>query len=229
MRKRHPLENPSLTPYGFVFPSWQERLKHKQPPNMTWLNEENIMGRIWDRANRANAPKPLPAETILHDILPSLKTANRLASGDFMFNGLPYLTRDILVLSSFMQWFGTGVGRCFLESAVPSWDVPANGYIGEWEFLIKLKIEQQRWEPIANVVHVCTDDCDKIRSLNGSCHRSSAQIMPRDRAVVEGLLRWLGKQAGRAFIAEFQRRKKNAWNAARSRQKAEWKVQSLVV
>lgn len=214
MRQHHPLENPSLAPYGFVFPLRQKRLEY-QPLVEHWVNEEKLMARLWDRWNRSNAPRPLPVQTIIHDILPSLATANRLTAGDFLHDGLPYLSRDVLVLSSMLCWFGTNFGRSFLETDISRFGIP--GYHPAREFRIKLARKMKKVDIVAHVTHVCNARCGTVRSIVGDCYHESGEVSVRDRAVVDGLMRWLASRAGRAFIAEFTRRKESAWEAARER------------
>jgi len=225
MRQHHPLENPSLAPYGFVFPSGQARLEYKPKTNPFWVNEEKIAARIWDRWNRANAPKPLPVQTIVHEILPGLASANRITAGDFWHNDLPYLTRDILVLSRTVQWLGTNNGRCFLETDISRLSIA--GFHPEREFRIKFAMEQM--DMIALLMHVCTPRCETVRMLyyNG-CYYNNNDVSLRDRTVVDGLMRWLGRREGRAFIAEFMARKRSAWDAVNDRQKKEWETKKFI-
>ena len=215
MRQHHPLENPSLAPYGFVFPNRQERLRWHPQPYSGSVNLERIIGRLWDRHNRSKAEKSLPVQTIIHDILPGQATANRIEKADFLHEGLPYLTRDILVLSSAMQWFGTNVGGCFLEADISS----KPGFHPEREFLMKCEREMElnHFDLPPFFVHICTERCrsQPLSFMGQRCYYDD-QASARDRAVVDGLMRWLSRPAGRSFIAEYQRRKKNAFEAARS-------------
>ncbi len=224
MQQHHPLENPSLTPYGFVFPGGQKRLEYK-PTTSCCVNVEKIAARIWDRWNRTNAPKPLPVQTIIHEILPGLASANRITNGDFWHNGLPYLTRDILVLSRTVQWLGSNNGLCFLGTDISHSSI--HGFHPEREFRIKFAMEKM--DMVALLMHICTPRCNVVHSLyyNG-CYYNANDVSSRDRAVVDGLMRWLGKRAGRAFIAEFKKRKKNAWDTVREREEKEWKTKGWI-
>lgn len=213
MERGHPLENPSLAPYGFVFPLQRGRLDYRPQANASWINEEKVMARLWDRCNRANAPRPLPVQTIVHEILPSQASASRITNGDFWYEGLPYLARDILVLSSTLQWFGTNGGRCFLETDVSRFSIP--GFHPGREFRIKLARKMRKRDMVAFWTHVCTPRCE---SGHRHCCDSRA-VLPRDRAVVDGLMFWLDRNAGRAFLAEFALRKRNKWNAANERRR----------
>ncbi len=217
MLQRHPLQNPSLAPYGFVFPYYKTRLEFQPKEHPFWVNEEKIAGRVWDRCNRANAPKPLPVQTIIHEILPGQKSANRITAGDFWHDGLPYQARDILMLSTAVQWFGTNCGRCFLETDISGDSIP--GFHPEREFLIKLA--KEHFDLAAHLAHECSERC-KVHRLFAryGCYFAEKDVTPRDRAVLDGLMRWLGRKPGRAFAVEFTKRKKNAWADAHKRMQA---------
>lgn len=215
---QHPLENPSLAPYGFVFPHYQTRLKYK-PITDCFINSEKIILKHWDKRNRAKALQPLPVQTIIHEILPAQASANRIIKGDFQYEDLPYLTRDILVLSSIIQWFGTNVGSCFLERLYS--DISCKpSFHPEREFRMKLAKEMQRRDMVAFWTHICTSRCDRVRSFPyDGCYYDSHEVSTRDRAVVDGLMRWLGRNAGRAFIAEYLTRIRNVRDASYKRQR----------
>jgi hypothetical protein len=166
---------------------------------------------------------PLPAETIIHVILPGLASANRLTSGDFSHGGLPYLTRDVLVLSSTLQWLGTNVGRCFLEEDISQ--KRTRRYHPEREFVIKLDLMEKEKcrDMVSFFTHVCTPQCTKSGSFwSDGCVYKKGDSHTRDRAVVDGLMRWLGQESGRAFLAEYATRKKSAWNAVHESQRKAW-------
>ncbi len=149
----------------------------------------------------------------------SQAAVNRLIKGDFQFDGLPYLTRDILVLSSTVQWFGTNVGWCFIET-----DISRDpGFHPEREFLIKFAKEMERKDMVAFLTHVCTPRCfhEALSWFIGGCYVDGETVFPRDRAVIDGLMRWLGRKAGRTFIADYTVRKENAWNAADNQRRQE--------
>lgn len=196
--QHHPLEDPSLAPFGFVSPHSRKRLRWKHPGHL--INPDLLPARFWESLHRASAPRPYPIETIVHEILPSMATANRFTNGDFDFGGLPYLSRDVLVLSTIVQWFGTSCGRDFLVH--PSGDYQDNVFVlapyhSEREFVWKLEYERRRREDVLAIL------------LFGPEH-DPGSVTRRDRALAEGLMRWLGKQAGRAFITELERRRQQA-------------------
>ena len=159
---QHPLENPSLAPCGFVFPYYRQRLKFRPEDVKHFFNREKAIAKIWDRLNRTDAQKPTPVQTIVHEILPAQASVNRITKGDFCFGDLPYLTRDILVLSTAIQWFGTNCGNCFIETDISR----HSGFHPEREFLTKFAQEKHYGKGlIAMWVHVCTSHCEKSQSV----------------------------------------------------------------
>jgi|ETNmetMinimDraft_33_1059910.scaffolds.fasta_scaffold12808_3 hypothetical protein len=222
---QHPLENPSLAPYVFVFLFYQKRLKYK-PTTGFFVNREKIIAKLWDKCNRASAPRPLPVQTIIHEILPAQASANRIFKSDFTHDDLPYLTRDILVLSSVIQWLGTNVGSCFLEclyhdiSRQPS-------FHPEREFRMKLAKEMRHVDMVAFWTHICTSRCNTVHLFPyGSCYYDSHEVSTRDRAVVDGLMLWLGRNAGRTFVAEYLTRTSKAIDATNKRRWEETRMSS---
>ena len=224
---RHPLVNPSLAPYGFVPPSSRRRLEYKSElPG--YINCERALARLWDKAHRSNASHPRPIETIVHQILPGIARAHRLVAGDFIFDGLPYRSRDILVLSATVQWLGTNVGNSFLETDISkSWQPEIwqwgtrffksqyRYYHPEREFLIKLEKERHArfgtdgLNLPAMIFHECSNRCGSVMGLR-HCYYDPHVPEPRDHVLVEGLMRWLAMPAGRAFIAAYQARRARA-------------------
>jgi hypothetical protein len=166
-------------------------LESKSLNNEFWVNAEVVIARFWDKRNRANESRPLPVQTIIHEILPGQKRINRLEKGNFVFEGLPYLTRDIMVLNSIVQWFGTSVGSNFLTEDISRW----HPHHPEREFLVKFEVKNNQW--------FCWDPC--VYDLD--------EVSERDRAVADGFMRWLGRHAGREFTAQYQTRLKRVWAA----------------
>lgn len=210
---QHPQVNPSLAPYGFVFPRSKERLTYVSP-NESLLNVEKLLAKFWARRHRKNAPRPLPVATILHEILPGRAAINRLYTGDFIWDEQHYLSRDIALLSTVVQWFGTSVGSCFLETNILRIPCPHP----EREFVMKFAQETESKNLIRMWTHVCSTQCEPqpISCAFGDGHYYEASLTPaRDLAVVEGLMFWLGTKAGRVFIAEWLERKKQSWYRAR--------------
>ena len=216
---QHPLVNPSLAPYGFVFPVQAERLRF-QPPEGYGVNAEKIIGRLWDQLHRSRAPTPLPIETIVHDILPGMTAASRTFTLDFEFAGKPYQSRDIAVISTVVQWFATNVGRCFLEDQMAFLEISHP----EREFVEKLEYDNKvhKRDKVAFWAHTCDKRClpqGKVVRLGADPHLyDPTTVSERDRALVHGLMWWLGKAAGRAFIAEQKLRIRRAHDAVRERE-----------
>lgn len=199
---QHPLVNPSLAPFGFVTSRQKGRLEYI-PTTATGINRERIIGRLWAKRHRLKAVHPLPIKVIVHEILPSQEKTNILKFGDFVFGELPYLSRDIIVLSGMIQWLGTNVGDCFLTTSLNG----RKGYHPEREFVMKLAEEMERCHLVAHILHVCDGRCGTCLSRVGSfdgCAYDTRSISDRDMAVVDGLMRWLGKKDGRSFIRAYQ-------------------------
>lgn len=210
---KHPLENLSLAPYGLTTPLSYQRLQYK-PSDPYWVNQEKMLAKMWDKCNRADASHPLPVQTIVHEILPGQKRRNRLVQGNFVFECKPYLTRDIMMLSSVVQWLGSNVGNCFLTRDISH----KRGYSSEWEFLMKYDEDSKINDMVTFWCHICTPKCQEPQyfSLIGeSNHRYDPRtVTDRDVAIVDGLLRWLGCSAGREFVARYDARRQRAWNMA---------------
>src|SRR3989339_1046875 len=210
---QHPLVNPSLAPCGFVFPASKERLEYS-PPNcaLWWVNNEVLISRLWEEINRANAPKSPPLITIIHKILPSEVTANKLEEGDFEFAGLPFLSRDIALVSTLVQWFATSVGNAFIESVISHGAKQRHDH----EFVRKFNDYEKQYNLIAHLMHTCTPQCHKgLLLMRGNGHDySQNEVTARDKAVAMGLMIWLGRAAGRAFIAEYLEQERAAWHKA---------------
>lgn len=215
---KHPLENPSLAPLGLTTPLSYERLQYKSE-NPYWVNQEKLLAKMWDKRNRADALHPLPVQTIIHEILPSQARRNHLAKGNFVFEGQPYLTRDIMLLSSMVQWLGTNVGDCFLTRNISG----KRGFHLEREFLMKCTEESKAHDMTTFWCHFCTPRCKEpvhFSLVGESRHRYDPRaVTQRDKAVVDGLLRWLGHSAGREFIAQYIARKKRTWDMADAQRK----------
>lgn len=193
---QHPLTNPSLAPFGFVFPRYKERLDHKQPDRF-WVNPERAMAKFWQSLHFQDSETTLPIETIIHTILPSMGTRWKITKGDFTFRSLPYLSRDIAVISTCIYWFGTNVGNCFLTTSSFRKSIRH-----DHEFLEKLRDPVQGVKDLVRMLtHVCNKDCSE--TLVDTHVYKVDHTSPRDRALIEGVMRWLGTKAGRDFIASW--------------------------
>jgi hypothetical protein len=203
MLTQHPLENPSLAPFGLVTQFRWNRLNAALPHDS--VNEEVVIAKLWEEWNCTKASRPLPVKTILCDLM---QEGFPEFEGDFTFDGVPYLTRDIVVLSSTIQWFGTNVGRCLL---VPD---PNPDYPFSEEFRAKLA-RRERGLPRdmpAFFTHVCTNDCATVFGC-GVCKYDRRDASTRDRAIIDKLMLWLGSEQGRVFLTAFDIKKKLAWDA----------------
>lgn len=196
---QHPLENPSLTPVGFTFSGGATRLQHGTSPG--YINHDLVSAEFWSNANSLKASLPRPAETIIHELMPSIATIGRTTKGDFEFAGRPYLSRDIMILSRFVQWFGSNCGRSFLfysDNHVPE------GTPAEKVFLFKLMDENTKSNTTRYLIHECSESCKRSWGWFGECVPDSDYVTRRDEIVVEALMRWLGKKAGQEYISRFK-------------------------
>lgn len=216
MDQRHPLEDPSLAPFGFAFPLQQERITLEEPSGIYWVNEERMIAQQWDEWNRLSSPWPRPIEMIIHHILPSIGKRYRITDSSFIFNGRPYNTRDILILSSTMTWLGTNCGKCFIDTDISREDVP--GFHPAREFHLKLAREAQiqRVDMYAVLCHSCKPTCNR-RARWPHCHIDPREVSERDRIIIDSLMRWLGRGEGRSFISIHKENVRKALEAKRSR------------
>lgn len=212
---KHPLENPSLAPLGLTTELSYSRL-HWRPTGPFMVFVERMSARFWEKRNRADALRPLPVETIIHRIMPSMAQRNRIAKGDFVFEGKPYLTRDIVTLSSAVQWFGTNVGSCFINEPLHK---KGRGYHPSREFIVKLaqeneqKLDACRPDMYTHLTHRCTGRC------KNSCVYDSRTVTDRDKAVVDALMRWLGTAHGRQYLEQYRVRQQLARESASCRER----------
>ncbi|MCA9359856.1 hypothetical protein KC850_02340 [Candidatus Kaiserbacteria bacterium] len=210
---KHPLVNPSLTPVGFVFPNSRRRVSQILPRN--GVNGDFYAAKFWQKKNCLLAPDPKPAEVIVHTIMPALSKRGRTKESDFMFSGKPYLSRDIMVLSTFMQWFGTNVGSGFIRHKPFRFKSthPLR------EFREKFVLENTDNTVSARLIHICNDKCEASMSgLGRVCCLTPELIQPRDLIVIDSLMHWLGTKAGRQYMTDYDLYIKKICNRVR----AEW-------
>ena len=207
----------SLAPFGFVLPQYRERLDYQSPIDPKHINHERIVLYLWERANRVSQPGPLPITTIIHEIIPAADAAQRLIRGDSMWDDREYLKRDIALLSTIVQWFGTSVGRVFLED-IGHWAyVPSVQPLrGPDEYVQKLRSESNRALPFMWTHSTCNDRCHTTTTqymyISAPHCYVSDDLSIRDRAVINGLMVWLGMEAGREFTRSFVEVKNKLWD-----------------
>lgn len=223
----HPLVRPTLAPYKFAFSRQAKRLDYRDPNDPYYFNPEDLIARFWAKRHQADATRPLPIETIIHRILPGMARAHATFTAEFEFGGKPYRSRDIALLSTVVYWFGTNVGNAFLEPAYcwlgPRDLPPLSRRLAdhpEREFLEKYRRQIVPHDYVKYVwAHTCVPECEKRRQPSfpaDHCFYHDA-VVPRDYAVVEGLMRWLGTTEGRTFTAAWRKRR-NAAETHRQRQ-----------
>jgi len=169
----------------------------------------------------------MPIETIVHEILPALAKVMPASRASFTFCGRSYQTRDVVVLSSAMQWFATNCGKELLERDLMRHHSMA--VAPEREFLVKFEIadkerRQGHESDMATfLTHQCTTRCTRLtppytwrEALTAQrCVHDGKETTGRDRALVAALMRWLGTSDGREFIADYQSRRNTVWEYLR--------------
>lgn len=109
LHMQHALAEASLAPFGFMFPEYRERLTFN--PYKNYRNNEEVIGRLWHARNRPEHSDTVPIETILHVILPKvLPDQEPLLCGEFWYCDKMYMSHDIALLSTAVQWLATNVG-----------------------------------------------------------------------------------------------------------------------
>ncbi len=210
--QKHPLENPSLAPFGLATPHYKIRMSQDLSGIGTEINGAKELMLLWEYWNSSESKhRPLPIASIIHYILPSLGKTERIVDGDFYFEELPYVTKDIIVISSIMCWFGTNVGRYFIESPPPA------NIGGELEFLEKYRIENKSWRYGSDMLHFwlheCTNKCKQYRiCLIEPEHHYDEKPTAREYALTEALMIWLGTKEGRSFFDEYRARLKQLYD-----------------
>jgi hypothetical protein len=216
----HPLQNPSLTPVGLVFPISKARLSF-EPPHGS-INGDRVSAEFWARKNCLKSSWPLPAETILHEVLPTLEEGAALQQFDFEFRGRLYATRDIMILSTFMQWFGSNVGNSFLFE-MPYGFTPSDSAM---VFVEKLAREMKQCDHTYRLLHECNDICGtatahSMISLVGGHHGpGSTYVSKHDRLVVRALMLWLATADGKKYVSEHCAYRDRALQAAQDERRA---------
>ena len=169
--------------------------------------------KTWESANRLDANGTRPVTEIVHRIMPGVAASSRLTKGDLVFDGLPYLARDILVMNVFIQWFGTNVGSCFLEST-PIGLREKKNFHPEREFVLKYAYElsTSSLKSLPHMLfHVCSERCarkgEPLYLPSDGHYYSYVNFSQRDAAVINALMRWLGSKNGRAFVDRYQERR----------------------
>lgn len=212
----HPLENPTLAPFELVTTFRKKRTNQDLTGIGTGINGDREILKIWSSWNRKRSPRPLPVEEIIHTIMPSQKKANCVTDGNFWFEGKPYLTRDIVVLSSVVCWFGTNCGRAFVSAKIHENDSTTSSLPlfsrrdihPLREFITKFDFENGRpgyhKDLIAFWLHEECAGCKE--GGRGWCDYNTCTVSDRDRAVVRALLWWLGNARGRSFLNAYDKR-----------------------
>lgn len=194
IQKEYPLKNPSLTPIDLGFSNRKARIEATLGPYM--VNGDYFAVLFWDQANRLNAERK-PAVEILQHILPSL-SGYIYHEGDISFDGAQYVSRDIMVLSSFMQWTGANIGRSFMsETSIGQKSGGVN------EFLNKYQEFNKRGRLIGILIHEHTIECGHVSGGIGHCVSTPKLATVRDKLVMQALMMWLGTDSGRDYMNKY--------------------------
>jgi hypothetical protein len=200
--RHHPLATSSLAPFGFATSFYAERLDFRPPGQKHYLNPERLIAKLWERAHLRDARRPHPIQAIIHTILPSICEDYRAADGDFLFLRKPYSSRDIMILSSAVQWLGTNCGMSFLtESSInSSCDDP------QLEFATKFERLSTNCLLTCQFTHECSEKCGTPPPgvfMGLTCRLDPNMVSVRDKALIKSLMLWLGTSAGRRFLDAF--------------------------
>jgi hypothetical protein len=163
------------------------------------LNSDYLAADFWQRRNCLKA-SDRPITSIIHDVMPSLKTIGRTDVGDIMSDGLPYRLDDLAILTSMAVWLDTNVGRAFCEDVPPR--MPKHH--PSQEFRLKLTREE-RWHghTMADFfLHVHTKHC--FNGLSTHCLLRK-QATDRQLLAIDAFAFWLGKVEGREYLERFKR------------------------
>jgi len=207
---RNPLATQSLTPAGFVFDLYKQRLSYRPKDELHYINPEMLIAKCWEKLNRIDATHPLPMCTIIHKILPKL--GFKTSRGEYYFDGHTYMHRDTCIVSSIVQWFATSCGNCFIEKTdciYSSVKVEQRDY-----YHAKHVANQRQHDMLAYWTHSCTPACyNKLRfNFFDSSHvLDYKSITKRDRAIAKAVMCWLDTDAGNAFVKTWLKRRKRAF------------------
>lgn len=224
----HSLKSQSLAPQGFVFPLYIERLNDRYKPWPSSLshhiNPELMMSRFWEKVNRAGSPTPMPIQTIIHEILPTLGKKYRARDNDTFFDGKHYRSRDICLISTIVQWFATNSGNGFLEKINCYW---LDLYTDRKDYYqVKYSAEQKLSDMFRYWTHVCMPCCYNPSRFTADSDRhvlSTQSVTARDRAIAQAVMKWLDSDAGNAFRIAWSERMKKATDILHS--KRAWEIQ----
>jgi hypothetical protein len=163
-----------------------------------FYNRREFLARLWERLNAKSAGRFLPIRTITHDIIPAQSPAHRLTKGDFIHDGAYYLTQDIRLLSSLVQWFATKGGDAFLGRVATR---ERKSGVHPDHFFNVFHEEAQYRDVVAYAVQECTSRYGK--ATLGIPDLSAQIVSSRNRVVADGFMRWLASNPGRAFLAAY--------------------------
>lgn len=209
---KHPLVNPSLTPHGLGTGNTYSRSKTKNFGDGC-CNGDWCAARYWQEVNRLDSDFR-PAEHIVHEIMPGMKTIGHTSKGDFLFDGKPYMERDLAIMTSIAVWLGTNNGRAMLQNSLfrPPPYTKTNEYIIRWREREKPQLEGHM---LCHLLHRCTPDTCAFGRAVGGCFKHYVEITVREQLVLDAFLFWLGQASGRTYLGGLEEflssTSKNIW------------------
>lgn len=217
---KHPLINPSLTPHGFGVGNTYKRSSWKSDERGCF-NRDWGAARYWQQSNLlSNAFRP--AEHIIHEIMPGMRTLGRTIVGDFEFAGKLYQSADIALLSGIATWLGTNIGNAMLYNNLFN----APGYTATNEFRVRWREcekPQSEGHLLRHLLHECSPHtCAYGRN---SCSDYSRDATEREVLVRDAFLFWLGQKTGREYLHGFEvfmnTTSRNIWEGYKQRRDQE--------
>ena len=156
-----------------------------------------------------------PVEEIIHRILPSMATANRLLEGEFTKRGLPYIRSELHLLSGIIQYFGTSGGRDARTRDMS--DRPR--FQRSRRFLLYLELEKER--DIDMDVLFVYQGTVSYKKLHANRVHNPFPVSSRESALIRGCMYWLGQKNGQRFLKEFEHQCRKARERMDRRSSAE--------
>jgi len=194
---KHPLVNPSLAPHGFGVGNTYQRSSWKSDDHGRF-NADWGAARFWQEANRLDSDFR-PAEHIVHQIMPGMRTLGHTEKGDFEFDGQLYQSHDLAVMTSFAVWLSTNCGSAMRHNHL--WKVEATKTN---EYRVRLRKYEQPQIP-GHILRHLLHTCQKGKCGHGgsrSCASFYKQATEREELVIDAFLFWMGQDSGRTYMAK---------------------------
>lgn len=195
---KHPLINPSLTPHGVGVGNTYRRTTWKSDDRGR-CNGDWCAAQCWQEANRLSCTNR-PTERIVHEIMPGMRKIGHTTDGDIFFDGKPYRSDDVLLLTTIATWLGTNCGTAMCNNPLSMQGVRVTKTT---EFQVKWKVYERHRSPgylLRHLLHECRRGVCGHEGTHScaSLHRSAAE---REELVLQAFLFWLGTTHGREYMA----------------------------